>query len=438
MCRNTIRTLVMATATVVGISCARAYPPTGGERDTLPPRLLETVPAALAIVPGYAGAAVFRFDERISERNFSEALVVVSPLDGAVRVDRAGSEVRVRIDGGWRPDRIYRVVLLPGPQDLFGNARTEQAEIVFSTGPPMPETAIAGIVMDRITGRPAQNGAVSATRQEDRLEYRAVADSVGFFSFRHVPPGMYEMIAFADLNRNRRRDPAEPVDSGRVANLAAPDDTVTVVFNVLPVDTTPPQLTRAEAVDSLHVRVTFDDYFDIDASFDAAAAVVHALPDSTRYAGASRILLAPVFENERAAADAARAAAAMAVDTAAVAEVDTAAVQPARPRTPPPVGPPARTARQATERPLLPSREIVIQLDRPLQPGQHYTVTVAGVVNISGLTGGGIAGFQVQARAPAREPAAEPDVEPDVEPVLPDTIRPDPVPPPDSARSAGR
>jgi hypothetical protein len=415
------RVFAVVAAMAVGVlACARAYPPTGGERDTLAPRLVSTEPAALAVVPGYTGAAVFRFDERISERNFSEALTVVSPLDSAVRIERAGREVRVRIDGGWRPGRIYRVVLLPGLRDLFGNVRSEPAEIVFSTGPDIPATAIAGIVMDRITGGAAQNGVVTATRQGDDAAYMAVADSVGFFSLRHVPPGAYDLLAFADLNRNRRRDRAEPVDSGTVAQLTTQADTVTVVFNVLPADTSPPRVTRAESVDSLHVRISFDDYFDTGEAFEGTGAEVHSLPDSVSRARGQRFILAPVFEREQAAAAAARAdsIAAMEPDSVALVEADTAIAAPrarAAPRT------------RATERPLLPSRDIVVELDRALQPGQAYTITVAGAVNISGLAGGGVARFEARAAPPpARDPVPADTIPTDTIPT--DTIPTDTIP----------
>lgn len=384
MNRQTALALMLA---VVGASaCARAYAPPGGERDTQPPRLLETYPAPLAVVGPFTTPAVFRFDERLSERQFTESLVVVSPLDGAVRVRRAGREVRVEIDGGWRADRVYRVTLLPGVRDLFGNIRNEPAEIVFSTGPEIPQTAIAGLVHDRITGRPVDTGVVTAVRRGDGVEYMALTDTAGFYSMRHMPLGEYDVLAWHDQNRNRRRDPAEAVDTGAVATLATVTDTVALVFNVMPVDTTPPRALRAEAIDSLHVRVFFDDWFDIDVPVTAGAEV-HRLPDSTRVAGASRILHAPVHERERAAAQAAAA--------------DTA-------------GPPRR-AQPAT--PLLPTRDLVVELDRPLAPGT-YAITIGGAVNISGLTGGGVVRFELRAAPPPREPAAAP---PDTAGVPPDT-----------------
>jgi hypothetical protein len=365
-------------ALIVGAACARAYPPPGGERDTQPPRLIATTPAALEVVSGFTGPAVFRFDERLSERNFSETLVVVSPADSTVRVERGRTEVRVSLAGGWRPNRVYRITLLPGVRDLFGNARTEQAEIVFSTGPPVPATAVAGIVQDRITGRPAASAVVRATRRADQVVYTAVGDQSGFFSLRHLPLGAYDVRAFTDQNRNRRHDPAEPADSTEFT-LGAPDDTLALVFNVLPRDTTPPRVTAVAVMDSLRLRVTFDDYFDVAEPVADVSAEVHALPDSVRFAGAVRVLQAPLFEAETRAAP-------QAADTAAA----------------PPRAPPARTTTP------LPTRDLVVVLERPLERGTRYTVTVRGATNISGLTGGGTASFETQA-PPRPPPPAPPD-----------------------------
>jgi hypothetical protein len=387
-------TLMMVTLAAAAAGCARAYPPPGGERDTLPPGLVSTTPAPLAVVPDFQGPVVFRFDERISERNFSEAMVTVSPLDSTMRVRRTGNEIRVELDGGWRPDRVYRVVVLPGIRDLFGNVREDPVEVVFSTGPPVPSTALAGIVMDRLTNRPAQNAVVRATRRGDDAAYTAVGDTGGFFSLRHLPMGVYEVEAFSDLNRNRRRDAAEPVDMQQVS-LGSPTDTIPLVFNVLPPDTTPPRVTRAEVVDSMRVRVTFDDYFDPARSMAEATAELYALPDSTLHAAASRIVVSTVFDQERRAAAAQRPAPA---DT--LPPPDTLA--PPDPTAPPPVAAPPvvqppTPAGQAQQQAPLPSRDLIIEFAAPLPPGS-YSITVRNVVNIQGLSGGGTVRLQVPER----------------------------------------
>jgi hypothetical protein len=335
------------------------------------------------VAPG-GEPVTFRFDERISERGFSEALVTVSPLDSAVRVERSGTEVRVRIDGGFRPNRVYRVVLLPGLRDLFGNERREQVELVFSTGLPVVSTALAGVVLDRITGAPARQGLVEAVHADAGARYTALADSSGFYSLRYLPLGSYSVYAFDDQNRNRRRDFMEPVDSSRSAVLAAAGDTVTIVFDVLSADTSAPRVGDAVAIDSLHVEVELDDFVDPDA-LGAVSAVVLALPDSAPAAASVEAI------------SAARFAARSRTDTVVA---DTTGrrtlLQPAVPSA-------------AAQR--LPTREIVITLDRPLPPGT-YLIVVSGVTNLHGLTGGGTERFDV---APPPPP---------------------PPPPPDTSRSA--
>jgi hypothetical protein len=375
------------------LACARPLAPPGGERDVVAPRLVGTVPEPLAIVDAGRRPVVFRFDERISERGFSEALVMVSPLDSTLRVDRSGAEVRVSIDGGWRPNRVYRVVLLPGVRDLFGNERREPVELVFSTGAPVGSTALAGVVMDRITGSPAPEGVVDAVHRTEGARYTAIADSSGFYSLRYLPLGEYDVRAYSDQNRNRRRDPMEPVDSGYTALFAEPTDTVALLFEVLSPDTTSPRVVGASSPDSLHVTIQIDDHVDPAAGLEGVRAEVNALPDSTTYAVSTRVILQSVFTAEQQAAR-------LAADTAGAADDTTAAARDtvAAPRPP---APPA-----AVVDPTLPVRELVFRLDRPLVPGS-YTITVSGVTNLHGLTGGGTAPFEVSEPAPPR--AAPPD-----------------------------
>jgi hypothetical protein len=194
-----------------------------------------------------------------------------------------------------------------------------------------------------------------------------VADSSGFYSLRHLPVGTYDVRAYDDQNANRRRDLLEPVDSGHTAAFVAPADTVALVFHVLSADSSAPRVTRAAAVDSLHVGIELDDPVEADAtSLAAARAEVHLLPDSTRYAGAVRIMAGVVFAAELAAA------------------ADSAPATPVPP-------------------PSLPVRELVVRLDRTLAPGT-YTITLSGITNLHGLTGGGIERFDVTPPPPPPPP----------------------------------
>jgi hypothetical protein len=134
------------------------------------------------------------------------------------------------------------------------------------------------------------------------------------------------------------------------------------------------------------------------------------MPDSVRYAGSSRVVPEPVFNEEQRAASAAAADTIAAADTAAVVAVPTDAVP--------------QTGQVPDAAEMLPQREFVVMLDRPLVPGS-YTITVSGVINLQGIAGGGIARFDVAAPAPPPEPPPEPGTPP-VQvpaPAPPDTSR---------------
>jgi hypothetical protein len=376
----TVRALVRgaALAVLAGAACARPYPPPGGEPPRDAPMLIETAPEALAIEAGYRGAVVFRFDRRLSAQGEPNP-VIVSPSTSEVQVRQGRTELRVTLENGWESGQIYRVIVLPGIRDLFGNRTTEPLELVFSTGPEIPQTAVAGIVTDRLTGRPPRNAMIEATRLADSLVYVTAADTAGFFSLRHLPRGEYETVAFVDANRNRRRDASEPSSPAEHVSFATATDTVPVLLAVLPPDTTPARLVRAEWRDSLHVRLHFDDAFDPDAELTAAEVQLRVLPDSAP--GPRGMLLTPAQFEKR---EQARAAA----DTVAIVD-DTARARP------------AAAAREP--RPPLPSRELVLVPLEPLRPDTEYLVVVSDVTNINEVPGGG---GEATFRVPARQ--AEP------------------------------
>jgi hypothetical protein len=374
---------VPLTAACIAVACAQSIPPPGGEADRTPPAIIATVPDTQAVVPDFTDEVRFTFDERISERGADRA-VLVSPATGAVHVDRGRSSISVKIDGGWRPNEVYRVILLPGVRDLFGNERKEPAELVFSTGAPIPETAIAGVVLDRITGRPASRVVVDAFRRTDSVTYSTVGDSAAFFALRFVPQGNYELRAWVDQNENRRRDPSESVSVPQVLSLNTAVDTVIMELSVVPADTTPPIVQRAEVRDSLQVRLFTDDYLDPDAPLEFVEVGLHVLPDSTPIAGTHRVVSAFRYDRDRAAADSVARATEAARDSTA--RTDSAA---ARPPLRAPVRPSIGAQGSAANDSTLPKQEIVLIPGTPLQPKTRYAVTVRGLTNISARSGGG-------------------------------------------------
>ncbi|MEW5929958.1 MAG: Ig-like domain-containing protein [Gemmatimonadota bacterium] len=360
-------------------ACAHIEPPPGGPEDRQAPQLLATRPDTLRRGGAFTEPVVLLFDERLSEQSVRDA-VSVSPRTSAAEIDHRGDEIRVSLRRGWEAGRIYQVTVAPGVQDLFNNRRAEPVRLVFSTGPEIPDTRLAGTVTARTTGRPEAGTRVEATLVPDSLVYSVQSDSAGAFEFRQIPAGQYRVRAFRDQNADLELQDYEPRDTARatVAVGAAP----TVRLRVLEPDSTAPRAASAQPADSAWIEVRFDDYLDPAQAF-APTQVRVVLADSS-------------------------AIQAVAVELGAGGEGGGPPTGPgaARPDTAGGAAPAAPTPPQ--ER--LPSQSLRVRLARPVPPATEFVVRVTGVRNLVGLVGGGEARGRTPAAAPApARPAAPAD-----------------------------
>lgn len=371
-----MRPAFVALCAIAMAGCARVMPPTGGDPDKEAPRVIESDPAQNAPATQHAGTTRpvrIIFHETLSERGPRE-MVLVSPETGEVDVDRDGNELRVTIDGGWQPGKIYRVTVLPGLLDRFGNARTTAYELVFSTGAAIPNNVLGGLVTDRITGRPVANARVEAISRADSTPYTTVTDTGGFYALRALPPGMYDTRVYVDQNRNRKLDRFEAMAQQNI-NVATGTDTLVHEFALLALDTTPARLLRADIRDSLQVRLGFDDYTDPAGGLPAMRLTAWQLPDSAMIAGGS-IMTPRDFDARRARADTARVRAAAGVAGA----TDTTRV--------------------------LPVNELVWVPAAPLRAGTRYRITLTGYRNLADIANGGgsVTATAPQPRLPTPKP----------------------------------
>lgn len=275
---------VLGASAVVGLAagCARQSAPPGGPEDRRPPVVVHTEPDTFAVVDTpFRGPVRFVFDERISERVASGTLddaVLVSPHTGTVRVEHGRQDISVTIAGGFKPNLVYRVTLLPVVSDLFNNQLRAPFDLVFSTGAPLVASAVAGIAWDRTNGRGMDDLTVQAV-SADSAVYESQTDSGGIYVFRYLPPGRYAITAFQDQNRNGERDRMEA--SGTRSLLLNGADTVTTGMSipVLQQDTTPARITGVQPLDSVTVLLEFDDYLDPSPSSQPAVSITLQEPE---------------------------------------------------------------------------------------------------------------------------------------------------------------
>jgi len=368
-----VRRLIAAVSLV---ACASQGDPPGGPPDAAPPVLVGIVPESAA-VNMRPDRVEFRFDEVVSERPSGatslEQMILISPSDGLPRVDWRRRTIAVRPRGDWKPNAVYTVTLLPGITDLRGNVMPTGASVIFSTGPTIPETRIAGILYDWVGGTAARAGAVQAIALPDSIVYVARTDTAGRFALAHLPPGSYALRAWIDANNNRDLDAREAYDSAAIVLR----DTASVTLLAFVHDTLPPRINTVQVVDSMTLRVELNQPLDPEQPFDTTRFRLTA-------ADSSAIALRAVFTAD--AWDRAR--------TDSLARADTTRRTPARQLPPPP------RDSVVLPRPVPVARFIVVTA-APLQPEVSYRLIAVEARNLMGRTGTSARVFTMPARAPA-------------------------------------
>ncbi len=363
-------------AAVSLVACASQGDPPGGPPDAVPPVLVGIVPDSGA-VNMRPERVEFRFDEVVSERPSSatslEQMVLISPSDGLPRVDWRRRTIAVRPRGDWKPNAVYTVTLLPGMTDLRGNVMPAGASVIFSTGPTIPDTRIAGILYDWVAGTAARAGAVQAIALPDSVVYVARTDTAGRFALAHLPPGSYTLRAWIDANNNRDLDAREAYDSAAVVLR----DTASVTLLAFVHDTLPPRINTVQVVDSMTLRVELNQPLDPEQPLDTTRFRLTA-PDSSAIA-LRAVLTADAWDRARADS---------------LARADTTR-RPAARQTPP-------APRDSVVLPrAVPVSRFIVVTAMPLQPEISYRLIAVEARNLMGRAGTSARVFTMPARAPA-------------------------------------
>jgi len=266
-----------------------------------------------------------------------------------------------------------------------------------------------GRVFDRMTLAPAR-GVRLLFLPPDSIPYSTLTDTAGAFRLRSLPPDSYRVFAFDDRNRNRRLDAEfEPHDS---AVVVLPDTSSIgrATFWLVEPDTTPPTLVEASVVDSLRIRLQFDEAIEPDVfPGEARVIITDTLGGQERAVEAMHVGTPPErapptdLEAPEAAPDSAQIvpdsvavpldSAAIAVDSAGI-ETDSAAI-----------AVDSAAVRSEDDRGL-PSTAVIVDLEQPLEAGM-IRITASGFANLRRLIGGGEVDIEYVPPEPEPEPAVD-------------------------------
>jgi hypothetical protein len=397
------------------LACARIGSPPGGPADKLAPKLLATVPESIASYPEWNRDVEFQFDEVISEGSSPnqglgtgdlEKLVLVSPSRGVPVVHWKRNRLTVRPREGWKPNRVYRVELLPGLTDLRRNRLDTTAAVTFTTGAPLPTDTLRGLAIDWVAGVVAKQTLIELVLQPDSLVYRTLTDSSGRFVIGPLPRAEYLVYGAVDQNHNNQREQREAYDSVHVAAGAA----IPALW-IIPRDTLGPRIQTATPADSTGALLTMTGPIDPYQPLDSVVATIRLQSDSSEIpvlALRTQQLDDTLQRRARARADSIRLANDTTVKRDTTVTRDTTAAAPVAPPPPSRGGRAPKVDLEADSilksRPALNTR-LVLRTQQPLQPDTRYLVELRGLRSAAGRASAEIRQVLVTPKPPPPAPA---------------------------------
>jgi uncharacterized protein (DUF2141 family) len=189
-------------------SCASVVPPTGGPRDTIPPKMIKSIPPDQSI--NYSGKVFyFEFDERIIAENLRQKLIITPRIDGSWEEKPSKMGFRLIFEDSFEEDLTYTFNFRDAVKDITEKNPTRDNKFTFSTGDYIDSLSITGYITDLLKGDSLKEITVGLYNLNDTITifngspyYFTETDEKGKYEISNIKNGKYQLFAFRDANKN--------------------------------------------------------------------------------------------------------------------------------------------------------------------------------------------------------------------------------------------
>ncbi len=194
------------------LSCSQPISPTGGKRDTIPPKLVKSTPTNKQT--NYKSKTVdLEFDEYVVAENLQQKLLI-TPDPGEYDSKLRPNGLRITFKKSLDSAKTYSLSFGDAIKDFSEKNPAQNLRIVFSTGQYIDSASVRGEVKDLLTNKPLLDVLVGMYPNSDTLNIEKVkpsyftrSDSSGKFSIENIKSNTYQLIAFDDKNRSMTYNP---------------------------------------------------------------------------------------------------------------------------------------------------------------------------------------------------------------------------------------
>lgn len=188
-------------------SCAQMANPPGGKKDTLAPKIRESIP--LNKSRNFKGKKIeLTFNEYVGIRNLNQELLI-TPSVGTYQTKIRPQGLSIVLDSSLKDNTTYTFNFRNAIEDASERNIGKNIKLVFSTSNDIDSLQIKGNVKQLMTQKHPENILVALYPWNDTLSiqltkpyYFVKTDTSGNYLLENIARGKYYMAAFNDINNN--------------------------------------------------------------------------------------------------------------------------------------------------------------------------------------------------------------------------------------------
>lgn len=188
-------------------SCAQMANPPGGKKDTLAPKISESIP--LNKSRNFKGKKIeLTFNEYVGIRNLNQELLI-TPSVGTYQTKIRPQGLSIVLDSSLKDNTTYTFNFRNAIEDASERNIGKNIKLVFSTSNDIDSLQIKGNVKQLMTQKHPENILVALYPWNDTLSiqltkpyYFVKTDTSGNYLLENIARGKYYMAAFNDINNN--------------------------------------------------------------------------------------------------------------------------------------------------------------------------------------------------------------------------------------------
>lgn len=194
--------------TICAASCAQIVPPTGGDRDEIPP-VLDTLESTVNFQTNFIKKPLkFQFDEWVQLKDVFSQVVTSPPLRYPLDIYLRKKSVRVEFDEReeLKENATYVINFGESIRDITESNPTE-LRYVFSTGEFIDSLSVGGKVLDAFTAEPIADILVllydnlsDTVVRTERPFYFSKTDKTGKFKIENLRSDTFKVFVLQDAN----------------------------------------------------------------------------------------------------------------------------------------------------------------------------------------------------------------------------------------------